>query len=275
MQPTATPHATARPRATGHRPLAGFGDVLRSELWKLRSVRSTMWTLLAAVVSNVALAGLAAVFLPGRLSSQELASVDSIRLSLAGLHLSQVAVGVLGVLDITSEYGTGMIRATLAAVPRRRMMLAAKTLAFAATALVVGVLACFAAYFVFQAFLSGGPLKSSVGDPGVARAVAGGGIYLAVLGLLGLGLGAILRSSAGAIAALFGLLFVPVILLGMLPHSWQTTVGPYLPMNAGDAIYSLRPETGGLSAGSGLGVLSLYAAVALTIGFALIKHRDA
>ncbi|MCW2939984.1 MAG: transport system permease protein, partial [Actinomycetia bacterium] len=109
----------------------------------------------------------------------------------------------------------------------------------------------------------------------VARAVAGGGIYLAVLGLFGLGLGATLRSSAAAIAALFGLLFVPVILVSMLPHSWQTTVGPYLPMNAGDAIYSLHPETGGLSPGSGLGVLSLYAAIALTTGFTLIKHRDA
>jgi hypothetical protein len=168
-----------------------------------------------------------------------------------------------------------MIRATLAAVPRRRTVLAAKTLAFAATALVVGILSCFAAYFVFQAFLSGGPLKSSVGDPGVARAVAGGGIYLAMLGLLGLGLGAILRNSAAAIAALFGLLFVPVILLNMLPHTWQTTIGPYLPMVAGDAIYALHPEPGGLGPGAGLGVLSLYAVVALLGGFALIKHRDA
>src|SRR5258708_852989 len=244
MQATATPHSI--PRATGHGPFAGFGDVLRSELWKLRSVRSTLWTLLAAVVGNVVLAALAAVFLPGRLSRQELASVDSVRLSLAGLHVSQIAVGVLGVLVITSEYGTGMIRASLAAVPRRRMMLAAKTLAFAATALIVGIGACFAAYFVFQAFLPGGPLKSSVGDPGVAPAVAGGGIYLAVLGLLGLGLGATLRSSAAAIAALFGLLFVPVILVDVLPHGWRNTVGPYLPMNAGDAIYSLHRETGGL-----------------------------
>ena len=113
MQATATPHPIA-----AHRPLAGFADVLRSELWKLRSVRSTMWTLLAAVAANVVLAALTAVFLPGRLSSQELGSVDKIRLSLAGLHLSQIAVGVLGVLVITSEYGTGMIRATLAAVPQ-------------------------------------------------------------------------------------------------------------------------------------------------------------
>jgi ABC-2 type transport system permease protein len=275
MHATATPHTSAAPRATGVHPLAGFGDVLRSELFKLRSIRSTRWTLLAAVISNIVLAALTAVFLPGRLSAHELASVDSIRLSLAGLHLSQIAVGVLGVLVITSEYGTGMIRATLAAMPRRRTLLAAKTLAFTATALVVGTLACFAAYFVFQAFLTSGPLKSAVGDPGVTRAVAGGGVYLTVLGLLGLGLGAILRSSAAAIAALFGLLFVPVILLGMLPHAWQNTVGPYLPMVAGDAIYALHPEPGGLGPAAGLAVLGGYAVAALAIGFALITRRDA
>jgi ABC-2 type transport system permease protein len=279
MQTAATPTVPVpapvpAPKA-GRRPAAGFGDLLRSEFFKLRSVRSTLWTLLAAVVANIVLAALAAVFLPGRLSPPDLATVDSVRLSLAGLHLSQIAVGVLGVLTITSEYSTGMIRSTLAAVPRRRMLLAAKTLAFATTALVAGILACFAAYFAFQAPLSSGPLKSSITDPGVARAVAGGGVYLAVLGLLGLGLGAILRSSAGAIATLFGLLFVPVILLDMLPHGWRTTIGPYLPMNAGDAIYSLHRETGGLSPAAGLGVLSLYAAIALAGGFILIKHRDA
>lgn len=123
--------------------------------------------------------------------------------------------------------------------------------------------------------MTSGPLKSAISDPGVARAVTGGGLYLALLGLLGLGLGVILRSSAAAIAALFGLLFVPVILLSMLPHTWQSTVGPYLPMNAGDAIYSLHPQTGGLSPAAGLGVLALYAAIALTTGFALIRHRDA
>ena len=257
------------------RPAARFGDLLRSEFLKLRSVRSTRWTLLSAVVANVVLAVLAAVLLPGRLSSQDLATVDPVRLSLAGLHLSQIAVGVLGVLAVTGEYSSGMIRATLAAVPRRRTLLAAKTVAFAATALTVGLLACFAAYFAFQAPLSAGPLRSSVTDPGVARAVAGGGVYLAVLGLLGLGLGAILRSSAGAVATLLGLLFVPVILLDMLPHGWRTTIGPYLPMNAGDAIYLLHREAGGLGPAAGLAVLACYAAVALAVGLYLIGHRDA
>ena len=119
---------------TSSRPLSGFADILRSEFCKLGSVRSTFWSLLVAVVSNVALAALGAIFLPGALSAPEKATVDVTRLSLAGLHLSQIAFGVLGVLVITSEYGTGMIRATLSAVPQRRLLLAAKAIVFAVTA---------------------------------------------------------------------------------------------------------------------------------------------
>src|SRR5882762_7560568 len=141
------------PTATVPGPLSGLVDVLRSEYCKLASVRSTYWTLTAAVAANVVIAALAAVFLPSRLSTQQKASIDSIRLSLAGMHLSQIAFGALGVLVITSEYGTGMIRATLTAVPRRRLMLAAKAIVFAATALIIGIAASFAAYFVFRASL--------------------------------------------------------------------------------------------------------------------------
>ncbi|MFN2517577.1 MAG: ABC transporter permease [Jatrophihabitantaceae bacterium] len=255
--------------------LAGFTDVLRSEFCKLRSVRSTLWTLLAAVVSNIILAGLAAIFLTSRLSARERASIDSIRVSLAGLHLSQIAFGVLGVLVITSEYSSGMIRATLSAVPRRRQVLAAKSLVFAAAGLAVGGLSCLGAYFVFQTFLPGEALKSSIGDPGVLRAVLGGGLYLTVLGLLGLGLGAVLRSGVAAIATLFGLLFVPTILAEILPPSWRGTVAPYLPMNAGESIYSLQRESGALAAWPGFAVFCFYAATALALGFVLITRRDA
>jgi ABC-2 type transport system permease protein len=267
--------ATIATPQTSFRPLSGFPNVLRSEFCKLRSVRSTFWALLMAVVSNVALAALGALFLPGALSAQEKATVDVTRLSLAGLHLSQVALGALGVLVITSEYGTGMIRATLSAVPRRRLVLAAKAIVFAGTALAVGISSSFAAWFVFQAFLSDDSLRSAVGDPGVARAVTGGGLYLAVLGLLGLGLGAIIRAGAGAIAALFGLLFVPPLLLQLLPQSWQTTVGPYTPMEAGSQIFIVRPHEVSLAPWTGFGLFCLYAAVALGIGLWLINHRDA
>lgn len=259
----------------GYTPLSGFVDVLRSELCKLRTVRSTSWTLVAAVVFNVALAAPAAIFIPGRLNAHERSALDPVRLSLGGVHLSQVAFGVLGVLVITSEYGTGMIRTTLAAVPQRCRMLAAKVCVFTITALIVGVASSFTAYFTFQAFLSDTRLATSIGDPGVLRAVIGGGLYLTVLGLLGLGLGAIIRAGAGAIAALFGLLFVTQIIAQLLPESLRATIGPYVPMQAGSQVFSLRPEPGALGAWSGFGVLCLYAAVALAIGFVSINRRDA
>jgi ABC-type transport system involved in multi-copper enzyme maturation permease subunit len=254
---------------------SAFADVLRSEACKLGSVRSSVWTLLAVVASNVIFAAAAAIVLPGHLSAHEKATIDSIRVSLAGLHVSQIAIGVLGVLVITSEYSSGMIRATFSAVPRRRSVLAAKAAVFTATALVVCVLASLAAYFVFQAFLPGRGLSSSITDPGVLRAVLGAGLYLTVVGLLGLGLGAVLRSSAGAIATLFGVLFIPTILAGILPQTWQNRIAGYLPMNAGDAIYSLHRESGSLAPWAGFGVFGGYAALALALGFVLITRRDA
>jgi ABC-2 type transport system permease protein len=254
---------------------ARFADICRSELRKLLSVRSTYWTLFAAVAFNLAFAMLEAIFLPGRLSDRDKATLDAVRVSLGGSHLSQIALGVLGVLVITGEYTTGMIRATLAAVPRRRQLLASKALVFTATSLLVGIVASFAAFFAFQALLTGDALRSSIGEPGVLRALIGGGLYLAALGLLGLGLGAVIRASAGAIAALFGLLFVPQILVQLLPQTWKTAIGRYVPMEAGSQIFSQHHEAGALGPWAGFGVFCLYTAVALTAGFALINRRDA
>jgi hypothetical protein len=269
MQAIATP-------AVSYNPLSSFVDVLKSEFLKLRSVRSTLWTLLAAVVFNVGLGAAVGAFVPSHLSDSDKNDLDAIRLSLGGMHLSQIAVGVLGVLVITSEYSTGMIRATFSAVPQRRVVLAAKTAVFAATALVVGIVSCFGAYFAYEAALSDSSMSSSLSDTGVLRALIGGGFYLAVLGLLGLGLGLVIRASAGAIAALFGLLFVPGILIDLLPSSWKDTVGPYLPLDAGSQIFiaSARGQST-LGPWGGFGVFSLYAVVALVVGFALINRRDA
>ncbi|MFF0018017.1 ABC transporter permease subunit [Streptomyces sp. NPDC005374] len=255
-----------------------FVNALRSELLKIRSVPSTFWTLACAVVFNVVLAAVVAVLIPGRLSAADRKTTDSIQLSLAGLHLSQVAIGVLGVLVITSEYSTGMIRATLSAVPKRSSVLSAKAVVFAAAAVIGGTISSFAAYFAFEAFLpsDAGYMKTSLSDPGVLRAVMGGGLYLAVLGLLGLGLGAVLRSSAGAIAALFGLLFVPQIFVQLMPGNWRDSIGPYLLMNAGSDIFvASQREAASLSPWTGFGVFCLYAAIALTAGFVSITRRDA
>lgn len=252
-----------------------FAEILRSEWCKFRSVRSSYITVIAAVLSNIVLAALAAIFIPPHLSAQDVATTDSIRLSLAGLHLSQIAIGVLGALLITSEYGTGMIRTTFAAVPQRRQVLLAKATVFAATALAVGIFSCFGAYVAFEAFLSGDTLTASLSDPGVLRAVIGGGLYLVVLGLLGLGLGIVIRSSAGTIATLFGLLFVPSILIDLLPHSWQTTIGPYLPLEAGSQIFiAVHRDPNSLGPWTGFAVFTLYAVVALVAGFAIIDRRD-
>src|SRR5215813_13997601 len=257
-------------------PSSRFRGILRSEWCKFRSVRSTFWALAAVVAFNVVVAALLAIFLPRALSAHQQVAIDSTRVSLGGLHLSQVAIGLLGVLVITSEYSTGMIRATLAAVPQRRLMLTAKALVFAVAAVITGIAACFAAYLIFQALLpSGTGMRTSLSDPGVLRAVTGAGLYLAVLGLFGLGLGAVIRSSAGAIAALFGVLFVPSLLMTLLPQSWQNTVGPYLPMEAGTAVFTVHHQAHTLQPWTGFGVFCLYAAAALAAGFVLISHRDA
>ncbi|MHB8671709.1 MAG: ABC transporter permease subunit [Acidimicrobiales bacterium] len=255
--------------------LPDFVDILRSEFCKLRSVRSTYWTLFGAVAFNIAFAVLEAIFLPGRLSANQKATLDGVRVSLGGSHLSQIAIGVLGVLVISTEYTTGMIRATLSAVPARKRLLAAKAIVFAATAFVVGIAASFAAYFVFQALLTGDSLRSSIGDPGVARALIGGGLYLTAFGLLGLGLGTIIRVSSGAIAALLGLLFVPQILVELLPQAWKTSIGRYVPMQAGSQVFAQHHEAGALGPWTGFGVFCLYAVVALAVGFILIDRRDA
>src|SRR5882724_7699511 len=161
------------PATTARRPPAGlaplFAGVLRSEARKLATVRSTTWALVAAVAFNVISAALLGALLPGHLSAHQKATIDSVRVSLGGLHLSQVAIGLLGVLGVTGEYGSGMIRATLTAVPQRRLVL---TAAAAAT----GITACLAAYLAFQAFLpAGDAMRTTFAGLGVLRAVLGAG----------------------------------------------------------------------------------------------------
>jgi ABC-2 type transport system permease protein len=259
-----------------------FGDVLRSEWTKLRSVRSTYWTLLAAVVITVGISALVSAIYVNqypKMSASDRAFFDPTHFSLIGVFLAQFAIGVLGVLTITGEYSTGAIRSTLAAVPQRRTVLAAKATVFTGVSLVVGLVSCFAAFFVGQAILSSQGLQAHLGDPGVLRAVAGSGLYLAILGLFALGVGTLLRRSAGAISALFGVILVLPVLVQTLPSSWTDTIARYLPSNAGEAIshtMQAGPRIGPmLSPWGGMGVFMLYAAVALVLaGFAL-HRRDA
>lgn len=273
---TITLPGLARPDST--RPL--FSDVLRSEWVKLRSVRSTYWTLLTTAVGMV---GLGAIFCATYVARYDHQSVidrltfNPTAQSLGGFFVVQLAVGVLGVLVMASEYSTGSVRSTFAAVPQRRMVLAAKAVVFTSVTAVVGIVSSFAAFFVGQAILSGKGVEAHLGDPGVLRSVFGAGLYLAVVGLLSLGLGTLLRRTAGAIAAVTGLLLVLPGLVGALPSSWQNTIDPYLPSYAGMAI--LGPSRMGpnhiLSPWAGMGVFAAYAAAALVGGAVLLRRRDA
>lgn len=255
-----------------------FRAVSRAEWTKMRSVRSTMWTLLVAVGLAV---GFGALVSASQMSSWDTldpavrARFDPTSFSLSGLFLSQIAVGVLGVLLITSEYATGQIRATLAATPQRVTVLAAKAVTFVAVVLAVGLTASFGAFFVGQAIFSAKGLSASIGDREVLRAVLGGALYLAAVGLLGLGIGTILRRTAGAISALVGMLVVVPIVAGFLPASWNESFGKFFPARAGMAVFNVLPDPASLAPWVGFAVLVGYAVLALTIGGLLLARRDA
>lgn len=276
MTTPATVHQDAHGGGPDRRPI--LGEVLRSEWTKLISVRSTYWTLFVAALAMVGLSALLCATYVNRfahLSASDRFDFHATSFSLNGLLLAQLAIGVLGVLIITSEYSTGMIRSTLAAVPQRGTVLAAKAIVFTGVNLVVGEISAFAAFFVGQSILSSSHIEAHLGDPGVARAVIGAGLYLAVLGLLALGLGSLIRHSAGAIAALFGLILVLPGLVQTLPTSWQAVIDKYLPSNAGAAVFRTSRDFSQLSPWVGFGVFCLYAAVSLAAATVLLRHRDA
>ena len=227
------------PDAPRYRP----AGVMRSEWTKLRSVRSTTWTLIATIVITIGIGIIATATEATRWAHAFPASrlsFDPTNLSLTGLLFGQLAIGILGVLAITAEYGTGTIRASLAAVPDRRMLLAAKAAVFALVALVVGEVVSFGAFFIGQMLIGGGAPHATIGQPGVLRAVAGGGLYLAVLGLFALGLGSIIRHTAGAIAAFVGVLLILPLILPALPTSLNHAISKFEPITIGNAMTSVN-----------------------------------
>jgi ABC-2 type transport system permease protein len=235
--------------------------------------------MLAAAAAMVGLAALlCAVYVNryGHLSAAEKAGFRPVTFSLNGIFLAQLAIAVLGVLVVTAEYSTGSVRSTFVAVPQRKAVLAAKATVFAVATFLVGLVSSFAAFFVGQAILSGKGISAGIGSPGALRAVVGAGLYLAVLGLLGLGLGALIRHSAGAIAAVVGLLVVLPGIVAALPSSWGNTISPYLPSDAGQAIMGAsRGGPTALSPWVGLAVFCAYAAIALISAGTALTRRDA
>jgi len=247
--------------------------VVRSEFTKLRSVPSTAWSLLTTVVLVV---GFSAMYATLRVSRppRDPAAFDPTAVSLAGVSLAQFAVGVLGVLLITGEYATGLIRTSVTAVPTRLPLLWGKAVAFGLVTVVVSAPAVVTAFLVGQSILRQERLDVAFRAPGVGRAVLGGALYLVAVGLLGLALGALIRNTAGAVSALFGLLVGLQMVAGLLPESVSDDVYPYLPAPAGLAVTAVTPDPAALGPWTGFGVFCLY--VGVLAGFAVwrLRYRD-
>jgi hypothetical protein len=247
------------------------------EWLKLRSVRSTAWILL---VFAAGLIGLAILVMAHQhwatMSPANRASFDPTNNSFAGLAVGQLAFGVLGALMITTEFSSGMIRATLAAVPRRPLLLAAKAAVLAVVTLVAGEVLAFGAFAVGEVVLRSPAPHAGLGQPGVLRAVLMAGAYPALIALIALGLGAVVRHTAGAISAVVGILFVLPLILVPLGTSIQDSVGQFMPMLiAENSLTAVKPVAHSLAPGVGLGVLCLYAVVALAAGTWALTRRDA
>jgi len=250
----------------------GLRQVVRAELTKMRTLRSTLWTLLVTAVGTLAVTVLSteSVRHHGRGFYQ---GFDPTNQALTGLALATLAIGVFGVLSVTGEYGTGTIRSSLAAAPRRPLLLIGKVLVVGAVALVLGEVLTNASFWIGQAVLSsGGAPTASLGQPGVLRAVALSGAFLALLGLLGLGLGVIIRHTAGAMAAFVGVTFLLPVLLQHVPG----TPSRYTPIGIlANSVSAVVPQSGQVSAPVGFVLMVLYCSVVLGLAAALIARRDA
>lgn len=265
--------AATRPQPTGR---AGLAGTIRSEFVKIRSTRSTYWTLLVMFIVTVGF-GMLACFAAVS-STPGGPGFDPTNHSLGGLYLGQLIIAVLGSLAVTSEYATGMIRTSLTVMPRRGVLFTAKALVFAAVALVTGLATSFASFFVGQAILSSKHIGATLGQPHVLRAVIGGALFLAACGMLSFGLGLVLRHTAAAITASIGLLFVLSVLVQFLPETWQNHVDKWMPALAGSQVWTTVPVQGNppmLSPWAGFALLAGYAAVALVAGFFVFRRRDA
>ncbi|MGA2804260.1 MAG: ABC transporter permease subunit [Acidimicrobiales bacterium] len=253
----------------------GMSGLLRSEWTKLRSLRSTMWTLGITVVLGIGISALATAETRAHWSSTQVPGFDPTATSLIGVFFGQLTIGVLGVLVMSGEYGSGTIRATFAAAPRRPLVLAAKTLVFGAVALAVAEIVAFASFFLGQALLSAPAIHSTLSSPGALRAVVGSGLYLCFIGLFALGLATIVRHTAGAISAFLGILLLGPVVIRALPASLADRTEMFMPDHIGAAVVSLHMGQETLPPWTGLLVLFGYAVALLVIGGVLLVRRDA
>ncbi len=241
ITPTAAP-SSERARATS----LSFGGVLRSEWIKLRSLRSTVWSYLIVIVLSLGMALIMSFSMvsgmnggagaSGAPAEQQLTLI--VQSSMFGVYFGQLVVGVLGVLVISGEYTTGMIRSTLTAVPKRLPALAAKTVVLFAATFLVGLISTVGAYVASSLVFAGDDISASITEPGVYLTLLGGALYLALVAVFALGVGTMLRSSAGGIAAVLGLLLLLPTVLQMIPADWAHDLIPYLLSTAGLNMFS-------------------------------------
>jgi ABC-2 type transport system permease protein len=252
--------------------------VVRSEWTKFRSLRSTRYALAATVGLTVGLALAAAILVVSQwatMTAINKATFQPLNVSLVGASIGVMVIGVLGVLMMTSEYSTGLVSSTFAAVPKRLPVLWAKAAVYTVIALSVMVPAMLVAFFITQAILSADHVAIGFAQAGVARAVLGSALYLTIAGLLGIGLGGIFRSTAAAVSSLTVILFVLPVIVFILPASISNTISPFLPGNAGQAIMNIVPQAHGLAPWVGLGVFAGYAFAAIAVAAVLLVRRDA
>jgi ABC-2 type transport system permease protein len=250
--------------------------VVLSEWTKLWSVRSTRWSILAGVGLTIGVAALACAVVAHHwphMNAHERRDFHPLEPNLAGVQIAQLAFGVLGVLVITAEYSTGMIRASFTAVPKRLPVLWAKAAVYVAVVVALMIPSAIVAFFVGESILSTQHINVAFSHPGVVRAVIGAGLYLAAVGLFGLGLGAIVRNTAGGIASFAGIMFVLPPLMNVLPTSWNNAASPYLPLSAGQTIMSTTAGNH-LAPWTGFALFFGYALASIAIAAVLLVRRD-
>ena len=267
------------PRTVVSVPGVSFPRVVRSEWTKLWSLRSTRWVLLVSFIAMAAPGPIIAAVQMGRwahLTLQDRLTFDPIDAGVGGWHLAQLGIGVLGVLVISGEYSTGMIRSSLMAVPRRLPVLGAKVLVYAGVAFVLMLVATLISYLAVQAIVSEHHIQQGLGASGVLRVVIGNILFLTVLGIMCVGLGGWVRNTAGGIAAFVGLIFVLSGIVAILPASLSNAITPYLPLNAATAINTHHFDNSHhLSPWGGFALFCGYTLVILVGASITLMRRDA
>jgi ABC-type transport system involved in multi-copper enzyme maturation permease subunit len=253
--------------------------VVHSEWTKFRSLRSSRWTLLVAVVLTIGIGALFSAVTANQYHTFSLAqrlSFHPISTTLNGTLFAQLAIGVLGVLVMSGEYSTGMIRSSLTVVPKRLPVLWAKVAVFASVVFVTMLVVDLASFLLGQSLLSSHHLNVALSSPGALRSVVGAALYATVVGVIGISLGTLLRNTAAGISVLVAALFVIPPVADLLPSSWTSHFVQYLPSNAGEVMFGgVRDLSHALSPWTGFGVLCIYAVVLLALAARRLVRADA